>query len=68
MELESEECRTKLKEYEVKNETEELAIKVLLAKEEEVVNIPGITDMEDDEIDELAIVIGNIRDEIGIKD
>lgn len=68
MNLESEECREALKKYEVTTSLEELAIKVLLAKDEEVVDIPGITEMDDIQIDFLAGTIRVIRKIIGITD
>jgi hypothetical protein len=68
MKLDSKECREALKRYKVENNMEELAIAVLLAKDEDVVDIPGILDLQDTQIDELARVIKCIRDIIGIEE
>ena len=68
MKLDSSECKQVLRTYKVENDMEELAIKVLLANAEDVVDIPGIEDMYDKQIDELAKVIGHIRNKLGIKE
>jgi len=67
MKLESEECKKALKEYKTTNEVEKLAVKILLTDACEVVNIPGMTDLTGEQIDELASVIGDIRDNLGIE-
>jgi hypothetical protein len=66
MNADSEMCRRLLKRgYPVKNDIERLAIEVLKAEPEDVVDIPGITDMDDNQIDELAETIRRIRKDIG---
>ncbi len=68
MKLDSSECKQALRTYKAENDMEELAIKVLLANAEDVVDIPGIEDMYDKQIDELAKVVGHIRNKLGIED
>jgi len=67
MKLNSKECKKALKRYRGKNDIEKLAIKILLARSEDVVDMPGIQDMGNKRIDELANVIGKIRSDIGIE-
>jgi len=71
MKIDSEECIQLLKGYSVKTDMEKLAIKVLLVPEDrlhEVCDLPGIPDMNGDELDKLAKIIGDIRDDIGIEE
>ena len=68
MRLNSEECKKALREYQVKNDMETLAVKVLLTIDEDVVNIPELEDMSNDKIDELADTIGEIREAMKIED
>jgi hypothetical protein len=68
MKLDSNECKGALRTYKVENDTEELAVKVLLARDEDVVDISGILDMGNKQIDELAEAIRKIRNDIGIED
>jgi hypothetical protein len=77
MKLNSKKCIEVLKKYtpkeisfdKVEMVMQETAIRVLLThKPEEVINIPGIRDMTDEEIDKLAEKIRQIRKELGIED
>lgn len=68
MELESEECREKLRCYEVKNDSEKMAIEVLICDVDDVVNVPGIQDLSNEQIDDLAEAIRRIRKDIGVDD
>lgn len=68
MKLDSKECKEALNNYKVTNDIEKMAIKVLIVKEEDVVKIPGLLNMSDEQMHELARVIREIRSNIGIKD
>ncbi len=68
MKLDSLECRKTLEEYKAEGEVEALAIKVLLAKDEDVVKIPGITELSDYQIDVLAGVILLLRVKFDIEE
>ena len=61
MKLDSSECKKLLNEYQVNTDLEKLAIKVLLTNDSEVLNIPEISKMTDTQIDELSVVIKDIR-------
>lgn len=56
----------KLENYKAESDMEKLAIKVLSANPEDVVDIPGIADMNDQQLDDLANVIRDIRMKLGI--
>jgi len=68
MKLESKECKEALKKYPVKNDLEKLAVEVLTVEDYEVTNIPGIQNMSDKQIDELADIIKEIRSNVGIEE
>lgn len=68
MKLESKECVEALINYHAKNKMEEMAVKVLTTKSEDVYLIPGIFEMPDKQMDKLAMVIKEIRNNIGIED
>lgn len=67
MKLDSIECTKALIEYEVKSDMERMAIKVLMVNPIDVVKIPGMTDLSDVQLDELASTIKIIRRNLGIK-
>lgn len=66
LKLDSEECRIALNNYEAKNDLEEMAVSVLLSKPEDVINVQGLCDLPNDEMDQLAEIIKAIRNDIGI--
>jgi len=71
MKLGSVECIKVLENYEVKNDIEMMAIKVLLVPYErahEIVDLPGMADLTGEQIDELAKTIGKIRDDLSIEE
>jgi hypothetical protein len=68
MKLDSKECREALETYQAKSKMEKLAVKVLLTADEDVANIPGITDLNSTEIDLLTGEIVKIRKHIGIEE
>lgn len=68
MRLDTEECNNALNEYVVGDVWEWLAVKVLETVDEEVVNIPGLMELSDAELDKLAYNVLRIRMELGIED
>jgi hypothetical protein len=66
MKLGSKECKEALNNYQAKNNMESIAVKVLLAKDEDVVNV--VWDLTDKQMDEIRYVITDIRNNIGIED
>lgn len=68
MKLDTKECLEALKSYKVTNKMEEMAVKVLSTKGEDVWKIPGIIQMSHNQLDELAMIIKEVRDNIGIEE
>ena len=67
MKLNSKKCRKLLSNYEVQSEIDRLAVEVLLTDDKDVVDIPGILELDDTQIDDLASSIRIIRNNLGIK-
>ena len=68
MKLKSIQCKEALNNYPVKNDLDVLAIKVILAKPEEIIWIPDIIWMDEVQRERLGIVVEGIKDNIGIED
>lgn len=68
MKLGSKECNKALANYKIENELEDLAVRVLTSKDEDVINIPGLEDLDGTQLDELANVISTIRDDLRIEE
>ena len=68
MKLDTKECLEALKNYKVINKLEEMAVKVLTVKAEDVWKIPGIMDLSHKQYDKLAMIIKKVRDDIGIEE
>lgn len=56
-----------LENYKVETKLEKLAVQVLLTEYDKVVDIPGLMDLEGDEFLDLAKVIRDIREELGLE-
>ena len=68
MKLGSKECNKALANYKIENELDDLAVRVLTSKDEDVVNIPGLEDLNNTQIDALANVIRTIRVNLRIEE
>lgn len=66
MKLNSYQCKKALKRYRTKNTMEKLAVEVLLSRDEEVVNIPGILQRCNDIIGDLTEAIRKVCNDLGI--
>jgi hypothetical protein len=64
MKLGSKECVDALNNYQSKSYMETIAVKVLLAKDEDVINV--VWDLNDTQMDEIQYVITDVRNNIGI--
>ena len=73
MKINSKECNERLKEFVPKDKLEELAIELLLVRDDDEDGFANMTykildAVSDAELDDLQYVIKRIRDEIGIED
>jgi hypothetical protein len=68
MKLDSKECTEALLNYEVKNDDEKLAVKILLTRDEDVGNMPELINMDADELFKLTAVVLRIRIDLGVEE